>query len=165
MWYYTLLPAHGVHPIPLKGWVLDQGRWGVTSGSAVTVSWEINEARSQKGSLRTVHICANQQCFVTTFFFLGSVRWDQKAQMCHCVGTYAGSSHTNKERKPKGQVTLATHLKSVLQREPRQCQTPMSHGQRTTIITVMLFSYHDKSHHISVTDDWDAWAEITVCPL
>lgn len=69
MWYYTLLPAHCVHPIPLKGWIFVRGRWGVTSGSTVTLSWEINEARAQKGSLRTVHICANQHCFVTTIFF------------------------------------------------------------------------------------------------
>lgn len=68
MWYYTLLPAHCVHPIPLKGWISVQGRWGVTFGSTVTLSWEINEARAQKGSLRTVHICTNQQCFVATIF-------------------------------------------------------------------------------------------------
>lgn len=69
MCYYTLLPARCVHPIPLKGWIFVLGHWGVTSGSTVTLSWEINEARAQKGSLRTVHICANQHCFVTTIFF------------------------------------------------------------------------------------------------
>lgn len=67
-WHYTLLAARCVHPIPLKGWISVQGHWGVTSGSTVTLSWEINEARAQKGSLRTVHICTNQRCFVTTIF-------------------------------------------------------------------------------------------------
>lgn len=41
-------------------------------------------------------------------FFLCSIRWDQKAQMCHILRTYSGSSHTNNHRIPKGQVMLAT---------------------------------------------------------
>ncbi len=108
MWYCTFFPFF---PIPLKGWVSVQGHWGVTSGSTVTLSWEINEARAQKGSLRTVHICTNQHCFVTTIFSqLCQMR--SEAQMCHILRTYAGSSHTNNQRRPKGQVTLAMLHKS-----------------------------------------------------
>lgn len=40
-------------------------------------------------------------------FFLSSVRWDQKAQMCNILRTYTGSSHTNNHKIPEGQVMLA----------------------------------------------------------
>lgn len=43
----------------------------------------------QKGSPKTVHICANQLCFVTTVFF--SAQSDEirrQKKMCHISGTY-----------------------------------------------------------------------------
>lgn len=60
---------------PCKGWIFVRGRWGVTSVCTVPLSWEINEVRVQKkgkkktDSLRIVHICANQHCFVIAVFF------------------------------------------------------------------------------------------------
>lgn len=64
--YSTLLPYTSYS---LKGRIFAQGHCGVTSGSTLTLSWEINEACVQKDSPRTVHICANQLCFATTVFF------------------------------------------------------------------------------------------------
>lgn len=36
-------------------------------------------------SPRIVHICANQHSYVSTVFFPGPVRWDQKPQMYHSL--------------------------------------------------------------------------------
>lgn len=72
-----------VHPIPLKGWISVQGHRGLTSGFTVTLSWEINEARAQKGSHRTVHICTNQHCFVTTIFSQLCQMWSGGTNVLH----------------------------------------------------------------------------------
>lgn len=77
----------------------------MTSGSAVTLSWEINEAYVQKGSLRTVHICANQQCFVTTVFFSAESDEIRRHKCFHILRTYM-DLHTQKTRGHSGDVMV-----------------------------------------------------------
>lgn len=122
MWYYTLLPAHCAHPIPLKGWISVQGHWGVTFGSTVTLSWEINEARAQKGSLRTVHICTNQQCFVTTIF---SQFCQMRSERHKCATFYAPTPDLHIQGDSRDRWCWAYFTRLEIYREktrPRKCQ-------------------------------------------
>lgn len=77
-------------------------------------------------------------------FFLSSVRWDQKAQMCHILRTYAGSSLTNNQRIPKGPVTpamLCGSLKKYLKNK-RKCSAWVSERRQSIVISSSHCYYH-----------------------
>lgn len=61
-------------------------------------------------SLRIVHICVDLLCFVTVVFFSALSDEIRTHKCCRVLHTYAGSSHSNNQRTPRGQVRLAMLL-------------------------------------------------------
>lgn len=136
-WYYTLLAAHCVHSIPLKGWISAQGHWGVTSGSTVTLSWEINEARAQKGSLRTVHICTNQHCFVTTIF---SQLLSDEIRRRKCATFYAPMPEDTQGTGDAGHTLRISEKKDL--KNKKECTTWVSERRQSNRISPSHCYYH-----------------------
>lgn len=85
----------------------------MTSGCTVPLSWEISEARAQKkrGKKRTPKGLSTSAQISTVlsspFFSPPRQMRSGGTNVCHILRTYAGSSHTDNQRTPRGQVTLA----------------------------------------------------------
>lgn len=63
-------------------------------------------------SLRIVHICVNPLCFVTVVFFSALSDEISRHKCCCVLHTYTGSSHSDNQRPPRGQVRPAILLRT-----------------------------------------------------
>lgn len=89
-------------------------------------------------------------------FFLRSVRWDHKAQMCHILWAHTGSSHTNNQRRPKGRVMPAICHASEKQQTTRE----VGHESVWKILKMLLLykmTYKMRLGNVTVYDIIIMW--------